>query len=422
MELNEKKDKIQNDAVEKWIYSGKQGTIEAITGIGKMFIFLKALMTMPRHQLDTKHLFLAETTTRDKDLQEQITIFNSIYNVDILSLYNLEFHCYQEVYKWRGFNFGLIGCDEVHDQLSPEYIKFHLNNKYDAIICLTALIVSTQTYNLKRDIPLRNYFDKDLVTKHDMIAKIAPICFKYTVNEGQLDNTSRKLNIYVIKNKLDDKNKNVIGGGKHQKFYQTEASAYSYATKLFNDARNLEQNKDEDFIKYEERRELKIIQASNKRSKLLYELLSKVCIVKVLLANIKSKSVIFGNSITSLKKMTPNVVCSQNDENTNDLILDRFNKDIITTIGSFKMLKQGKNLKGVDNCFITSYYSSEVDIIQKIGRLRQDGDKIGSVFIIVTEHTQEVVWFNKMMENIKEYNIIICENIQDCLIQYRSNE
>lgn len=422
MELNKKKDKIQNDAVEKWVYSGKQGTVEAITGIGKMFIFLKALMTMPRHQLDTKHLFLAETTTRDKDLQEQILIFNSIYNVDILSLYNLEFHCYQEVYKWRGFNFGLVCCDEFHDQLSTEYIKFHMNNKYDAIIGLTALVVSTQSYNLKRDIPLRNFFNKDLVTKHDMIAKIAPICFKYTVNEGQLDNTSRKLNIYIIKNQLDDKNKNVVGGGKHQKFYQTETSAYSYATKLFNDARNLEQKVDEDFIKYEERRTLKIIQTSNKRSKLLYELLSKVCIVKVLLANIKSKSVIFGNSITSLKKMTPHVVCSQNEEETNDLILERFNNDIITTIGSFKMLKQGKNLKGVDNCFITSYYSSEVDIIQKIGRLRQDGDKIGNVFIIVTEHTQEVVWFNKMMENIKEYNIIVCENVQDCLIKYRENE
>jgi len=421
MELNEKKDKIQNDAVEKWIYSGKQGTIEAITGIGKMFIFLKALMTMPRHQLDTKHLFLAETTTRDKDLQEQIIIFNSIYNVDILALYNLEFHCYQEVYKWRGFKFGLIGCDEVHDQLSPEYIKFHLNNKYDAIICLTALIVSTQTYNLKRDIPLRNYFDKDLVTKHDMIAKIAPICFKYTVNEGQLDNTSRKLNIYIIKNQLDDKNKNVIGGGKHQKFYQTEASAYSYATKLFNDARNLEQKVDEDFIKYEERRQLKIIQASNKRSKLLYDLLSKVCIAKVLLANIKTKSIIFGNSISSLKKITPHVVCSQNDEDTNDSILDRFNRSIITTIGSFKMLKQGKNLKGVDNCFITSYYSSEVDIIQRIGRLRQNGDKVGNVFIIVTEGTQEVVWINKMLQNLTDFDFIYCSNVTECIEKYKQN-
>jgi superfamily II DNA or RNA helicase len=421
MELNEKKNRIQDDAIEKWIYLGKRGTVEAITGIGKMFIFLKALMTMPKHQQDTVHLFLAETTARDRDLQEQIKVFNKIYNVDVLAMYNLQFHCYQEVYKWKNYKFGLVGCDEIHEQLTPEYIKFHIYNKYDAVIGLTALLKSEQYYTIKKDLPLRNFFGKDMINKYEMIAKIAPICFKYTVNQGQLDNTSRKLNIYVIQNKLDSVNKNVLGGAKHSPFYQTEASAYSYATKLFNEAVNLEPKENEDWVRFEEKRQLKIIQASNKRSNILYNLLSKVCIIKVLLANIKTKSIVFGTSLESLKKITPNIVSSLNSDSVNNVILNNFEKDIITVIGSFKKLVQGANLPDLDNCFIMSYYSSQVKLIQMMGRLRQNKDKVGNVFIIVTQGTQEVVWFNKMIQDVTDYNIIYCDGVQDCLTKYRDN-
>jgi len=421
MELNEKKNRIQDAAIEKWIYLGKCGTVEAITGIGKMFIFLKALCTMPRHQQDTVHLFLAETTQRDRDLQEQIKIFNKIYNVDVLAMYNLEFHCYQEVYKWKGYKLGLVGCDEIHEQLTPEYIKFHLYNKYDAIIGLTALLKSDQFYTIKKDLPLRNFFGKDMINKYEMIAKIAPICYRYTVNQGQLDDTSRKLNIYVIQNKLDSVNKNVLGGAKHSPFLQTEASAYSYATKLFNEAVNLEPKPEEDWIRFEEKKQLKIIQASNKRSNILYNLLSKVCIIKVLLANIKTKSIVFGTSLESLKKITPNVISSLNSDSVNDVILNNFAKDIITVIGSFKKLIQGANLPDLDNCFIISYYSSQVKLIQMMGRLRQNKNKVGNVFIIVTQGTQEVVWFNKMIKDVIDYNIIYCDGVQDCLTKYREN-
>jgi len=421
MEINEKKNKIQDAAVETWIYSGKKGTVEAITGIGKMFIFLKALLTMPRNQQDTVHLFLAETTARDRDLQEQITIFNKIYNVDVLAMYNLQFHCYQEVYKWKQYKLGLVGCDEIHEQLTPAYILFHLNNKCDAVIGLTALLLPGPTYNIKRDIPLRNYFGKDLVTKIDMVNKIAPVCFTYTVNQGQQDETSRKLNIYVIKHQLNKTIKNHLGGSVHAQFYQTEASAYSYLTKVFNDAINLEQKKDEDWFKYEERRELKIIQASNKRSQFLYNILSKVAVVKILLANIKTKSIIFSTSLESLKKMTHNIVSSHNTDAVNESILNNFSKNIISVIGSFKKLVQGANLPDLDNCIIASYYSSEVKLIQMMGRLRQNKDKIGNVFIIVTQGTQEVIWFNKMIKDVTDYNIIYCENAADCITKYKQN-
>ena len=53
-----------------------------------------------------------------------------------------------------------------------------------------------------------------------------------------------------------------------------------------------------------------------------------------------------------------------------------------------------------------SYYSDEISFIQRIGRLRQDEDKEGNVFIFVANGTQEEVWLNKMLENADNFNII----------------
>lgn len=56
------------------------------------------------------------------------------------------------------------------------------------------------------------------------------------------------------------------------------------------------------------------------------------------------------------------------------------------------------------------------------GRLRQNGDKIGNVFIILTTGTQEEVWFQKMMENMNDFTIINCNDINDCIKKYKEND
>lgn len=420
MELNTDKDQIQNTAVEAWINkTNKKGTVQMITGIGKTFMALKALYTMPKFT-DTLHLFLAETVERQSDLIKDIVKFNAINNCNVMQDYNLQFQCYQTVYKWQNHKFGLVICDEIHDQLSPEYFKFHLYNNCDAVLGLSALINSDRSYVIKKEHDLRSHFNKDIINKHDMLNHIAPICFKYSVNEGQKENTSRKLNIYVIKHTLDSVTKSIKAGNSKSRFYQTELAAYSYANKLFNTAVNIQPQQNEDFYVYEQRKNIEIMKASNKRSKVLYELPSKIDVAKTLLEKLNSKTIIFGNSLEQLSKITPNVVSSNNTDEKNEEIRNNFDNNIINTIASFKKLKQGANLDGVDNCIFISYYSSEVDFIQRVGRLRQNKGKVGNVFILVTENTQEEKWFNKMMENMTEYTIIPCENIDDCLTKYKT--
>ena len=420
MELNQLKNNIQDKAIENWIYkTQKKGTVESITGSGKNFIFLKALYTMPKNRKDIIHLFLAETTERQKDLEAEIEKFNKIFNVDVHRDYTLNFYCYQTVYKWRNHKLGLVGCDEIHDQLSPEYIKFHIYNDYDAIIGLSATISAGQYYCLKRDLDLVGFFGKTMVNKIDMINEIAPICFTYTTSDGQIDGTSRKLNIYVVKNRLNSNMKCVKAGNLKNPFWQTEVDAYKYINNKFNETLVLEQKENELIADFDIRRDLEIKKVASKRSKLLYNLKSKDAIVKILLNRIDEKTIIFGNSLESLERIIPDqVVSSNNTDEENDLIIDKLNKNEIKSIGSFKKLKQGKNLPGLDNCIIKDYYSNEVDFIQKVGRLRQNGDKLGHVFVIVTEGTQEVIWFNKMVQNCTEYNYILCENTNEAIEQY----
>jgi len=291
---------------------------------------------------------------------------------------------------------------EIHDSLSPAYHQFYLNNSFDAIIGLSATIQKETSYEINNKV----------TTKGELLDKIAPICFTYNINQGQLDGTSRKLNIYIINHELDNINKTVKAGSIKKPFFQTELQSYNYWDK---------EHKKAWYIEDLDTRELKITITATKRSKLLYSLPSKIGIVKELVKNIKGKTILFGNSIDSLLKITSNVISSRNDEAINKLIRDNFEADKIKLIGSFKMLKQGANLTELDNCIIMSYYGIEKDIIQRLGRMRENG-KTGSAFIIKTNNTQESIWFDKMMQNLNEFNIIECNNIEDCIDKYKLNE
>ena len=57
----EKKDIIQKAALKAWLESGKKGSAEISTGIGKTFLALHALYEMPL-DWSIEHYFFAEVT------------------------------------------------------------------------------------------------------------------------------------------------------------------------------------------------------------------------------------------------------------------------------------------------------------------------------------------------------------------------
>ena len=391
--MKDPRDKIQREAFKAWQDNGGQGTIQAITGIGKTFIALHAIA-----ETRGKILFLAETRQREQDLKEQIAKYKEIFKVD-LSKKDIEFMCYQSAYRRSGMKHALVIADEIHDSLTTAYSRYYSNNSYTKIMGLSATIDNDVIE-----------IDGEETTKLDLLNTIAPICFSYTLDEGQEDGTSRPLDIYVLHHKLDSTKKIIPGGSKKKPFMTTEAKTYDYWDKRF---------KRSMFYRNPAQKEIEFRLSSRRRADLLYSLPSKVESINQILAELKGKTIIFGNDLNSLELITPNVVRSakkgesaKDRESENSRIRQKFDNGDIDVIASFKMLKQGANLKGIDNVILMSYYSKERDLLQRVGRLRKDGNRIGTVIIPVTVGTQEEKWFTKMTEGVN-IRMTPCLNVKD---------
>jgi len=356
--------------------ASKKSTIESITGSGKTFIFIKCTQHLKK---GSKILFLAETTLREETLYEEIKKFKKLFKYDLLKNHKLEFKTYQSAYKLKDQYYDMVCSDEIHDSCSPIYAKFYFNNKYGAILGLSASIEDTK-YKGKNGL---------VYTKRDILNIIAPISFTYSIEDGQKDGTGRKLNIYIVENQLDEE-KNVLMQFKTCRFYTSELERYNKLNESIEKA-----NEDDDYI----RKSKKLRYLTSQRADLLYNINSKTLLINKLLNQINGKSIVFGNSIDSLLSITDNTVCSRNSKAKNKEIIDSFNKGTIKTIASFKQLKQGVNLNCIDNVILHSYYGIEKDFIQRVGRARRNitGDP-ANIYILVTKDTQEEVWFRKMLE------------------------
>lgn len=397
--LDNKRAAIQDAAIKTWVEAGKKGTINLSTGIGKTFCFLKACQLLPK---GSKILFLAETTQREFDLMKDIKFFNQMYGWNLLENHSLTFSCYQSAYKWQNTKWDFVCADEIHSSLTPVYSMFYKQNTYSSILGLSATIDRNTTYVV----------GVDEIDKGMMVDDIAPVCYKYTLNQAVADGTTKKLRIFIIYHQLDDISKNVKGGTKAAPFMTTEKSAYDYWDSEFK--RTL-------FLPDGPKKLFRIRTTSAARAKVLYNLPSKIKDISTLLPVLSGKTLVFGNSIEALTEVTPNVISNKKTDKQNQDLRTKFDAGKINVIGSFKMLKQGANLKDLDNTILMSYYSKELDMIQVIGRQRV-ADKIGNVFIYMTIGTQEVKWYKKAMQNITNYEEIYCNGTEDCIKKYEQLE
>lgn len=402
------RDKIQNDAFIAWENNSKNGTIVLATGLGKTFVALHALHSMPKND-GKRHLHLAETIEREKTFLESVKTYDEIYGCDTLAEYNIEFACYQSAYRWRSRRFGLVIADEIHDSLTPSYSDFYEYNIYEAIIGLSAKIDEDTEYEVTRGFVVLP------VTKKQYLEKYCKIVYKYTMIQARKDELNRNLDVHVINHQLDSKNKVIECNGKNGKFYKTELDYYEY---WYRKSKSINQN-----LSKEKQKLFK--QISNTRiNNLLYSLPSKITPCRKLLKHL-DRTLIFGNSIDALEKITPYTISSRNDvgkrKGKNQYFLDLFDKHKINNIASFKKIKQGANIKDLENLILFSYYSTEKDIIQRFGRLRNSDEK-GNVFVFVTERTKEEIWYLKILNHLQNvYKIINHQNIDDCLnyIKYK---
>lgn len=375
--------KIQSKAVEMWEKANKRGTLEMATGTGKTIAALLCLYTMPKNR--KIHIFLAETNQREADLMADIEKFNSLFGKNVMKDYNLVFKCYQGVYDLENYEFGLVIADEIHMGLTPTYSKFFYNNKYDAIVGLSATVERATSYDIGEGIK---------ITKGEYLDEIAPVCFRYSMKKAVDDNIGRVIDVYLLGLTLNSTIKNVKAGSKLKPFYQTQKSQYEYLNKSFKQSFFCR-------VKSEDERQIIIRNRWKWRADFIGGLVERLNNTKYIVNNIKGKSVLFGNNIDNLLAITPNVVNSKNTAEENDLIRKNFDEGLIETIGSYRMLRQGANLVDVDNCVLLSFYGLETHIVQQVGRLRKNGDKKGALVIVYYKDTYEEDDLVKILNFIK---------------------
>lgn len=94
-----KLNELQEQAVDALEEAGFRGTLMLAPGLGKTFCSIKVLYRMLEKGLidaGAKVIFLAETVVREKTVfEEEIPKFNSLFNKDVLSDFDIVFHCYQ---------------------------------------------------------------------------------------------------------------------------------------------------------------------------------------------------------------------------------------------------------------------------------------------------------------------------------------
>jgi superfamily II DNA or RNA helicase len=397
-ELN---DKIHEEACNAWINSKYIGTIAAVTGIGKTWIAIKSIIIafefLNKNNSNPKKidvLLLAERTNRLDGFLKEVDKYLEIKSIDVRNLSNLKFSTYQSACKLENTHWDLVIADEIHDSLSPKYSLFYYNNTYNSIIGLTA--------TLDRE---AGYMDSDntYYTKGDLIDKIAPVVYTYTLTESISNNTSRTINFIAVKTVLDDTVDYIVLDKKRF----TEFKAYNY---LSNRIKNNMIRGYSDFS------------LITKRKEIIFNSLDKINAAKAIIKELEKhnvKTLVFGQDLNALEKICETI--SYKDKNNTKILREKFNSGEILTLGNVKLLKQGENIDNIDVCMFYSYNSKPKDFIQSYGRLRKEGNKLGNVIIFVNENTKENDWYQSMTKG-QNFQIHMYENYKALLNSWEKNK
>lgn len=395
--IDQKKIEVQAEGYLKWVDSGENSILEMATGTGKTWVALRAML----HNVSQggSVLFLAERVGREAGVRHEINKFNTHFNVNILAGVELEFACYQAAYKWSNKHWNLVIADEVHE-VGEQYVRFFKNNTYDKFMGLTATLNNNSEYTIGS----RRYTKREFLETF-----VAPVSFTYSLSQAQEGGVSRKAKVYFLEHTMFEKNKTIKIS---PNYFVTERESYNYWSKLIDDTYEI--GKNEEIPRFPNDKERAIIKkAQLMRASLLYKISSKVHTTKEVIKRLKGRTIVFMNSLETLKLITPFAVGHKIPKSQE--IIERFRNKEIDLIGSFKLIQQGENFPDVDNCIISSYYSSDGPLIQRIGRLRS-ADSEGTIVILYTKDTVEEEWIEKFLNELSSYEIIKIKSVDEIKI------
>jgi superfamily II DNA or RNA helicase len=401
----------QQDMYNVLVDSNESGTIDGVMRSGKTLPALKYLEKT--YNANHKVLWIAENSIeKDIQLKEEIDQFN--IKID----FKLDITLINSLKKYKNNIYDCIIYNECHT-ITEKTLTYLNSIHYDRIIGLTG------TYPNK-------YKKKVLLEK----LGLNNILHTYTDKEGIKDNIISDYIIKIVKVPLDDR-KNIKVTYKNGSFNTSEYLQYIYhkskldmidmqiaplaarKDKLQEEIDSYKPYKEETgankakLIKlYDEikpiRDKLKPLYIKKKKPSLFLNIFlnkcdSKIRVAKKLLKKYDNKRyLIFAHNDEISKKISKFRFSSKTD----NTYFDKFQNEEISHLCLLNKGSTGITYKNLDGCICTTINSSNVSMIQRIGRtLLFDEHKVANIIFLISKDTIQEKWLDKALADLDQSKI-----------------
>lgn len=396
-----KRDRRQQEIIEKWEENGGVGTIMACTGFGKTRCALMEIEEMARKNENVRVLVVVPTLYLQQQWTERLeerSLLSSC-TVEVINTVVKESYPAAEV--------DLLVLDEVHRYNSPVFSRVFDRVTYRYVLGLTATLPKGEKYELTRRrcpiferVPLREALDNGWV---------AP----FIVYNLGLDLS------YAERKRYDDLNE------KYHKHFAAFNHNFALAMEcLQNDskARSYARQQNWDFrrVKMHAAQWIRNVQ---QRKKLLYNSTTKIKAAKALIQRFPTRKILsFSQSIAAANKIRdylPDRVVTYHSDMTGteqDEAMRRFrdSENGHHVLSTSKALDQGADLPDVDMALVVSGTSKPLQSIQRLGRTIRKGDGKRAVIVeIYARDTQDAKWLQKRQRKTPRETIYHVRSIED---------
>lgn len=389
-EISESRLERQKKVIQKWINNKYVGTLQAVTGFGKTYTAILAILLIRSVRENAKIIVVVPTIYLREQWLGELEEFN-IFNIEILIINTA---CKNK------FSCDLLIIDEVHTTGAEQFSEVFTNIDYKAIFCLTATLERADGKEelIKLYSPII-----DTITLQEALEK--EYISNYKLYNIPIELTSTELKEYQRINRLYVYYENLLGG----KF-----EAWEKATLIL--------NKQDSFSNEEIKNALGFIRTVNKRKQFLYSTSNKLNLALQIIEKFSDrKTVVFSESInfaTNIIKALPksstiyHSKLTKKEKKTN--IANFINNSNITVLSSVKALDTGMDIPNISLGITCAGSSRSLQAIQRLGRtLRKGEDKIALFFNIYLKDSQEEKWIRNKCYNIP--NVFWIENLNEII-------
>lgn len=397
LDVNLIRQAVQDSAYRTWENAGRKGTIVMATGVGKSKLAVRRVEELAEEwfsaqgKLPRPEILLVTPTEklRDENWPAEFEKWGVRGYMENL----VKRICYASLKNEKGNYYKLVIADECHRWTSlnaegfredDSLTQFLTDNLCDELMGLTA----TEP-DMHRD-----------KVKYDIVDQIAPVCFRYTLDQAVSDGIIPPYEIRIILVPLEKMLKEISGGTSKCPFKVTEQSKYEYINKQVMKAQ----------IASRKNPNSKWAQSMyGIRMRFLCNLPSKTRVAKKLLEKVLKgkRTLVFCGSIDQSRQLCGDNVYNSSAEDKKRDMLTKFKSQEIDYLGVVRAVDEGHNIDEMDQAVIVQLNSNERDLIQRVGRvLRYRPGHKPMIYIIVAQGTKDQDWATKALADFDRSRIV----------------